>query len=78
MNTQTVNNPIVNPSLLAEEASCDLCARKRDVIDMIPCPEKNGYYCPDCILEGDVSSYLTRMFKYDKRKITKFLNSIML
>lgn len=75
---QTQNNQQLNPSLLSEERKCDLCAKPHDIIDMVPCPTGNGYYCQDCVKEGDVSSYLKRIFKYNKGTITKFINSIAL
>ena len=76
--TTIQNNQPFQPSVLVEERCCDLCSKKHDVIDLIESPDKNGYFCKDCITDGDVSSYLSRIFKYKKGTITKFLNSITL
>lgn len=51
----------LQPSALSEQATCDLCNRKGDLIDMIPAPDKGGYYCEDCFNDGDVESYLVRL-----------------
>lgn len=64
--------------ILTTERCCDLCALKKDVIDLAPCPSGNGFYCEGCINNGDVESYLKRKLGFNKSKITKFLNSIML
>lgn len=72
------NNQTGISEILTSERCCDLCSRKQDVIDMAPCPDGNGYYCEDCIKNGDAESYLKRKMGFTKTRITKFLNSIML
>ncbi len=72
------NNQAGISEILTSERSCDLCAIKKDVIDLAPCPTGNGFYCEDCVKNGDVESYLKRKTKISKYQITKFLNSIML
>lgn len=72
------NNQPGIAEILSSERACDLCATKHDLIDMIPCPEGGGYYCADCIKDGDVESYLRRKHKYDQVKIYNFLSRIKL
>lgn len=70
------HNPAINPSILSEEYMCDLCASKQDLIDLTCCPEGNGYYCQKCMSDGDVASYLKRVYKYTKEQIINFLNRV--
>ena len=72
------NNQPGLSEILSSERSCDLCAIKKDVIDLVPCPSGNGFYCEGCIKNGDVESYLKRKLGFNKSKITKFLNSIII
>lgn len=65
-----------NPSLISETRLCDLCGMKQDLIDMKPCLDGHGYYCQDCIDNGDVGSFLIRNSKADKKEILNYLNQI--
>lgn len=67
-----------SPSLLSEQERCDLCDYRGDLIDMIPAPDKGGYYCPDCVKCGDVESYLRRNEDLTPDQITEYLKSIKL
>lgn len=66
------------PSMLAEQASCDLCGIKHDLIDMIVAPDKGGYYCQGCLDCGDVESYLCRCGDLTKEQIINYLDKIKL
>lgn len=74
-NTSDNNQPNI-AEILSAERKCDFCDIKKDVIDLTPCPEGNGFYCDGCIESGEVVSYLKRVYKYKPEQITKFLNSI--
>lgn len=65
-----------NPSLMAEQRLCELCGQKQDLIDMKPCLDQNGYYCQDCIDNGDAGSYVLRNSKASKQEILNYLNQI--
>ena len=76
-NTPHSDRPGIS-EILSEQRCCDLCNLKQDLIDLAPCPTGNGFYCEDCIKNGDVTSYLRREYKYDAIQINNFLKTIKL
>ena len=67
-----------NPSSLAIKQCCDLCPKTDYPTDMAPCPDGSGYYCTECLANGDVASYMRRVLKLTTEQINQYIKTLTL